>query len=175
MYYLHGLNGEIDQNQLHFESQMAIKVASGEWQPFIIIKPDGNVDGYPSGGDDGPRASTAGSRWADSGLFGHFSRYVSEDVVNWTDTYFRTVALPHARAGWFNHTRSLARFCQSSLHLLPNTHSSVFFFRSILILPIVTGWSMGGDGAWQAFLKSETFGAAVPVSARFAFEQSVAG
>lgn len=85
IYFLHGaLEGYNGYSYIH--GILDDMIAEGQIRPVIMIKPDGFTSPYPAG------------FYTSSALYGDMQGYISEDLVQWTDSNFRTLAVRPKRA-----------------------------------------------------------------------------
>lgn len=78
VYYLHGWTGNQDENA-SLISYMNSYITQGYVEPFIMVKPSSWCEPFE------------GSFYTNSSLWGNYQDYVTEDVVAWVDSSFRTV------------------------------------------------------------------------------------
>lgn len=86
---------EIDWTRICDYEKLDYLIENGELAPFILVQPDGSLylpDKYGTYDINTGETRTKGSFYINSKYTGDFEDFILEDVVNYIDTHYRTIA-----------------------------------------------------------------------------------
>lgn len=120
VYYLHGYWMPVDVQQEGFRLDEAVQASSEAGHDFIMVMPDGF-------------SKLRGGFYSSGPVVGDYESMVADDLVNWVDTNYRTLADPASR-GLAGHSMGGYGTIRIAMHR-PGIFSSIYMMSACCLPP----------------------------------------
>ena len=121
VYYLHGYWMPVDVQQAGFRLDEAVQAASEAGNDFIMVMPDGF-------------SKLRGGFYSSGPTVGDYESMVADDLVNWVDSNYRTIAEPASR-GLAGHSMGGYGTIRIAMHR-PGIFSSIYMMSACCLPPM---------------------------------------